>query len=320
MFPHGRPRRLRRSEGLRRLTREARLTPAQLVLPLFVEDGLRGSSPVASMPGVSRLGVKEAVAAARVAEERGLGGVLVFGLPSRKDAQGSAAWADDGVAQQAIAAIKADTGLPVIADLCLCASTEHGHCGVLAGGEVDNDATLPLYGRVAAAQARAGADLVAPSGMMDGQVQAIRAALDAAGHPGTGILAYSAKLASSFYGPFRDAAHSAPADGDRRGHQLDPANARDALREAQLDVAEGADAVMVKPAMPCLDLVRAVREAVPVPVAAYQVSGEYSMLVAAAERGWLDRAAAVRESLLAIRRAGADIIITYFAAEAADRL
>ncbi|HET6399444.1 MAG TPA: porphobilinogen synthase [Candidatus Thermoplasmatota archaeon] len=315
-----RPRRLRRTAALRRLVQEARLAPAQLVAPLFVEEGLQGERPVPSMPGVARLGVKEAVGRARALEEAGVGAVLLFGVPSRKDPQGSAAWDPAGVTQQAIAAIKADTGLPVIADLCLCASTDHGHCGVLQRGEVANDATVELYGRVAVAQARAGADLVAPSGMMDHQVGAIRAALDAAGFPDRGILAYSTKLASSFYGPFRDAAASKPAAGDRRGHQLDPANAREAVREAVLDVQEGADIVMVKPAGPCLDLVRAVREAVPVPVAAYQVSGEYSMLLAAAERGWLDRNAAVMESLLGIRRAGADLVITYFAEEVARRL
>lgn len=318
MPPTHRPRRLRRAEPLRRLVRETRLHPAQLVQPLFVEEGLDGRRPVPSMPGVDRLGWKEAVRVARDLEQAGVGGVLLFALPGRKDAHGSSAWDPGGVAARAIAALKADTTIPVLADLCLCAYTDHGHCGPLrADGGLDEPATLEAYGHVAVAQARAGADLVAPSGMVDGQVRAIRAALDQEGFGEVGVLSYAAKYASSFYGPFRDAAASAPRHGDRRGHQLDPANAREALREVALDVEEGADAVMVKPAMPCLDVVRAVRERFEVPLAAYQVSGEYSMLVAAAERGWLDRDAAVLESLTAIRRAGADMVVTYFAQEVA---
>jgi porphobilinogen synthase len=321
MTPTHRPRRLRRLEGLRALVRETRLHPSQLVQPLFVQEGLESRRPVPSMPGVERLSVKEAVREARALEEAGLGGALLFALPARKDARGSAAWDPSGVAAEALAAIKADTGLTVLADLCLCASTDHGHCGPLRpDGDLDEAAALQAYGRVAVAQARAGADLVAPSGMVDGQVRAIRGALDAAGFEQVGILSYAAKYASSFYGPFRDAAASAPRQGDRRGHQLDPANAREALREVALDLEEGADAVMVKPALPCLDIVRAVRDRFDVPIAAYQVSGEYSMLLAAAERGWLDRDAAVLESLTAIRRAGADIVVTYFAKEVAARL
>lgn len=321
MFPHQRPRRLRRREALRTLVRETRLHPGQLVQPLFVQEGLEGRRPVPSMPGVERLSVKEAVREAHDLEAAGVGGALLFALPARKDARGSAAWESRGAANEALAALRADTSLAVIADLCLCAFTDHGHCGPLRpDGSLDEPATLEAYGRVAVAQARAGADLVAPSGMVDGQVQAIRAALDAAGFEEVGILSYAAKYASSFYGPFRDAAASAPGQGDRRGHQLDPANAREALREVALDVAEGADAVMVKPALPCLDVVQAVRERFDVPVAAYQVSGEYGMLLAAAERGWLDRDAAVLESLTAIRRAGADVIVTYFAKEAAPCL
>jgi porphobilinogen synthase len=300
--------------------REARLHPSQLVAPMFVREGLKGREAIPSMPGVERLGLQEAAKQAQALEAAGVGGILLFALPSKKDAQGSAAWDPRGVQQQAIAALKESTALPVIADLCLCAFTDHGHCGVLRDGAPDNDATLPLYGQVAVAQARAGVDVVAPSGMHDGQVRAIRGALDEAGFADVPILSYAAKFATVYYGPFREAAASAPKQGDRRGYQLDVANRGEALREIGLDLEEGADMVMVKPAGPCLDVIHAAKQRFDVPLAAYQVSGEYSMLVAAAERGWLDRRAAVRESLLAIRRAGADVVISYFAEEVASQL
>ena len=317
-----RGRRLRRTPALRRLVRETRLSPGQLLQPLFVRPGQGVREEIASLRGQLRLSVDEILVEAGRAAAAGVGGVILFGIPGEKDATGSGAWAEDGITQRAVRALRpAYPDLVIAADVCLCEYTSHGHCGVLTGPadepHVDNDATLELLARTAVSLARAGADLVAPSAMMDGQVGAIRAALDHDGLPETAILAYAAKHASAFYGPFREAAGSAPAFGDRRSYQMDPANGREALREILADVAEGADLVMIKPAMPALDVVAAARLATEVPIAAYQVSGEYAALVAAAERGWLDRRAAALESLTAIARAGADVIITYFAVEAA---
>lgn len=309
-----RGRRLRRTPALRALAREARLHPDMLVAPLFVQPGTGRRDEIASMPGQHRYSVDALLAETERLLHAGVRSVLLFGLPEAKDERGSAAWDDDGVPQRAIRALRAAHGadLAILADVCLCEYTSHGHCGLLTdAGTVDNDGTLELLARTAASLADAGADVVAPSAMMDGQVAALRAAL-----PDTPILAYAAKHASAFYGPFRDAADSAPAVGDRRGYQMDPANAREALRELRADVDEGADMVLVKPALPALDLVAAARLALDVPVAAYQVSGEYAAIVAAAERGWLDRRAAAMEALTGIARAGAGIVVTYFAAEA----
>ena len=317
-----RGRRLRRTPALRRLVRETRLDPAMFVAPLFVRGGSGIREEIGSMPGQFRLSVDELQYEAERLAAAGVGSVLLFGLPDAKDAEGSGAWDDNGIVQRAIRELRRTTGddLAILADVCLCEYTSHGHCGVLREMTVDNDATLPLLARTASSLAQAGAHVVAPSAMMDHQVAAIRAGLDEAGHPETAVLAYAAKHASAFYGPFREAADSAPAFGDRRAYQMDPANGREALTEILTDVAEGADMVMVKPAMPALDLVAAARAATTVPVAAYQVSGEYAAIVAAAERGWLDRRAAALESLVAIARAGAGIIVTYFAAEAAGWL
>ncbi|GAC1514831.1 MAG: porphobilinogen synthase [Gemmatimonadaceae bacterium] len=314
-----RPRRLRRSAALRSLVRETRLDPGQLVLPLFVRAGTRVRQPVGSMPGVAQTSVDEMLRDAARAADVGLGGVILFGIPDRKDARGTSAWDDDGPVQQATRALKREfPTLVVITDVCMCEYTDHGHCGVLTDdGDVDNDATLELLAREAVSHARAGADLVAPSDMMDGRVRALRSALDADGYSGTPILAYSAKYACSFYGPFREAAESTPRSGDRRGYQMDVANADEAVREVVLDIEEGADIVMVKPAGPFLDIIHRVKTETGFPTAAYQVSGEFAMIQAAAERGWIDGTQAMMESLLAIRRAGADFIITYFAAEAA---
>jgi porphobilinogen synthase len=320
-FPESRSRRLRRTPALRRLFSETDLTPARLVLPLFVRDGESVRNPVRSMPGVSQTSVDEMLRDVEHAAEHRLGGVILFGIPERKDATGSEAWSEKGAVQQAVGAIKREfPGIVVITDVCLCEYMEHGHCGIVRDGEVDNDATLDLLARAAASHAAAGADIVAPSDMMDGRVAAIRARLDADGFQATAILSYAAKHASAFYGPFRDAAESAPAFGDRRSYQMDPANARESLREVRADLDEGADAIMVKPAGPCLDLIWRVREETDHPIAAYQVSGEYAMIKAAAALGSIDEAAAMLESLVAIRRAGADIIVTYFAVEAAARL
>jgi porphobilinogen synthase len=318
-FPRTRLRRLRRTPALRGLVRETRVDPADLVLPLFVTHAAGAQEPIASMPGVFRHSIDHAVQEAREAAALGLPGVLLFGIPAHKDPEGSGAWDDEGVVQLATRAIKeACPELLVIADLCLCEYTDHGHCGVVtAEGGIDNDQTLELLARTAVSQARAGADVIAPSDMMDGRVGAIRGALDDDGLTDVPILAYSAKFASAFYGPFREAADSTPAFGDRRSYQMDPANAREALREAAEDAAEGADALMVKPALPYLDVIRRVREASDLPIAAYHVSGEYAMLRAAAERGWLDERAATLETLTAIKRAGADVIVTYFAKDAA---
>ena len=318
-FPQTRLRRLRATPVLRDLVRETRLDPGDFVLPLFVEEGLDGRAPIGAMPGVDRLSISGAVAEAGEAHALGIPAVLLFGIPAHKDDEGSGAWDDEGAVQLATRAIKdAHPDVLVIADLCLCEYTSHGHCGLLrADGSVDNDASVELLARTALSQARAGADVIAPSDMMDGRVGAIRAALDEDGLSDTPILAYSAKFASAFYGPFREAADSTPAFGDRRGYQMDPANGDEALREALLDVQEGADMVMVKPALPYLDVVRRVKDATHLPVAAYNVSGEYAMLRAAAAAGYLDERAAVLEALTSIRRAGADIVITYHAKDAA---
>ncbi|HWM96748.1 MAG TPA: porphobilinogen synthase [Streptosporangiaceae bacterium] len=321
-FPINRPRRLRRTETIRRMVRETRLSPDDLILPMFVCAGRGVKRPVASMPGVAQMSVDNIVAEARETWSAGVPAVILFGIPERKDAQGSEAWNDNGEVQRAIREIKERVpGMAVITDVCMCEYTDHGHCGLLTrDGDVANDATLERYAAIAVAQAEAGAHLVAPSGMMDGQVAAIRAALDAAGHGDVGICAYSAKYASGFYGPFREAAEGAPAFGDRASHQQDPANAAEALREVALDIAEGADMVMVKPALAYLDVIRRVADSVTVPVAAYQVSGEFAMVEAAAANGWLDRDRIISETLTAIRRAGASVILTYWAAEVARRL
>jgi porphobilinogen synthase len=323
-FPETRLRRLRASAALRGLVRETELRAGQLVLPLFVreESASATSEPIATMPGVARLTLGDAIGEAREAVELGLAAVLLFGIPDEKDAEGSGAWDEAGVVQRCVQALKRELPeLLVITDVCLCEYTEHGHCGVLrTDGDppsVDNDASLELLARTAVSHARAGADLVAPSDMMDGRVGAIRAELDEEGFADTPILAYSAKFASAFYGPFREAAGSAPAFGDRRGYQLDPANGREALRETLLDVQEGADMVMVKPALAYGDLIGAVRRETRLPIAAYNVSGEYAMVKAAAAAGYLDERAAVLEILTSLRRAGADVIITYHAKDAA---
>jgi porphobilinogen synthase len=319
-LPAFRGRRLRGSERLRSLVRETRLAPEQLLLPLFVEGGKGVRTPVRSMPGVARTSVDEALKDAREALELGLGGVLLFGIPEEKDEQGSGAWKPDGIVQRAVRALKdAHPDLLVVTDVCLCEYTSHGHCGVLDGDRVLNDPTLDLLARAAVSHAEAGADMVAPSDMMDGRVGAIRSALDAAGYLELPILSYAAKYASAFYGPFRDAADSAPAFGDRRGYQMDPANADEALREVFADLDEGADIVMVKPALAYLDVIRRVKEETGAPVAAYHVSGEYAAIMAAIERGWLDERA-MEEALLSIRRAGADIVISYWAREYARRV
>jgi porphobilinogen synthase len=317
-FPAYRPRRLRRTEALRRLVRETRVVPEQLVQPLFVVPGRGVTNPVDSMPGVAQLSVDRAAEEGRRLLDAGVPAVLLFGIPERKDARGSGATAADGIIPRALEAIRrAAPGLVLITDVCLCEYTDHGHCGVVSGDDVDNDPTLEILAAEALAHARAGADLVAPSDMMDGRVGAIRRALDGAGFTNVPIMSYAAKFASAFYGPFRDAAQSTPQFGDRRSYQMDPANADEALREVALDIEEGADIVMVKPALPYLDVVRRVKERFAYPVAAYHVSGEYAMLKAAAARGWLDERRAVAETLLAIRRAGADVIITYFAKDVA---
>ena len=315
-------RRLRSSGLLRGLVRETELSPAHLVYPMFVRHGIDGRVPIPSMPGIDHLSIGAAVEEAGEAAALGIPAVLLFGLPAAKDDEGSGAWDDEGIVQLATRAIKAaHPDLLVIADLCLCEYTSHGHCGVLrADGVVDNDQTLELLARIAVSQAEAGADAVAPSDMMDGRVGALRSALDEHGLSETPIVAYSAKFASAFYGPFREAADSAPATGDRRGYQMDPANAREAVREARLDEDEGADVLMVKPALPYLDVIRRIRDSTELPVAAYNVSGEYAMIKAAAAQGLLDERAAVLEALTGIRRAGADIVITYHAKDVATWL
>lgn len=303
------------------MVRETRLAPAQLILPLFVRSGTSLRQPIGSMPGCHQTSVDEMLLDAREAAEAGVGGVLLFGIPDHKDAEGSSAWDDEGPVQQAVRALKRELPqLVVITDVCMCEYTDHGHCGVLVDGDVDNDASLALLVKESLSHARAGADIIAPSDMMDGRVGAIRAALDDARFQGTPILAYAAKFASAYYGPFREAAESTPQTGDRRGYQMDPANADEALREVWQDIEEGADMVMVKPAGPFLDIVSRVKSETGYPLVAYQVSGEFAMIQAAAERGWIDRDRAMMESLLGIRRAGADMIITYFAVDAARAL
>jgi porphobilinogen synthase len=320
-FPGARPRRLRRTPALRRLVAYVRVSPADLVLPVFVKEGISEPLPIGSMPGVVQHTRDSLRKAAHEAATAGVGGLLLFGIPAVKDARGSAADATDGIVQLALADLVAEVGdeLVVMADLCLDEYTDHGHCGLLTdSGDVDNDSTLERYASIAVAQAQAGVQVIAPSGMMDGQVAAIRAALDGAGFAHLPVLAYSAKYASAFYGPFRDAAECAPSFGDRAGYQQDFARATsEGVREALLDVSEGADAVMVKPAMAYLDVVRAVADAVDVPVAAYQVSGEYAMVEAAAAQGWVDRQRVILEQLVGIRRAGASMVMTYWATEAA---
>lgn len=318
-FPSDRPRRLRRTPALRRLVAETRLHPADFILPVFVREGLSEPAPISSMPGVVQHTEASLLDAAEEARDLGLGGVMLFGIPAQRDPQGSAGLDPEGILNRSIRAVKHRVGdeLPVMADLCLDEFTDHGHCGVLdSSGAVDNDATLEIYAQMAVVQAEAGADVVAPSGMMDGQVAVIRQALDEAGHQDIPILAYAAKYASAYYGPFREAVDS-QLQGDRRQYQMDAPNRTEALREVELDLAEGADMVMVKPAAAYLDILRDVAEVSDVPVSAYQVSGEYAMIEAAAANGWVDRQAVVMESLMAIRRAGATSVLTYYAAEAA---
>jgi porphobilinogen synthase len=322
-FPVSRPRRLRRTPLLRELARETRLSRRDLVAPLFVKEGIDEPLPISSMPGHHQHTLESLRKEAAELAGLGVPALLLFGIPAHKDAEGSQAWAPDGIVQRALRALTADLGdeVALIGDLCLCEYTDHGHCGLLQdGGAVANDATLERYARIAVAQAQAGADVIAPSGMMDGQVAAVRSALDDAGFAHTSILAYAAKYASGLYGPFREAAEGAPRFGDRTGYQMDPANADEALREVALDLAEGADMVMVKPAGAYLDVLWRVKQAFGLPTAAYHVSGEYAMVKAAAERGWVDGERVMLELLTGIRRAGADLVVTYFAREAAPLL
>jgi porphobilinogen synthase len=321
-----RPRRLR-TDGIRPLVRETDLSASDLIAPVFVDATTDDRQPIESMPGHERVPVDEAVARVEEIRETGVEAVIVFGIPDSKDERGTRAWAEDGVVQEATRRITAETDAYVITDVCLCEYTSHGHCGIVEDHAaedpdltVENDETLDLLGKIAVSHAEAGAEMVAPSGMMDGMVGAIRGALDDAGHDDTAIMSYAAKYESAFYGPFRDAADGAPAFGDRRHYQMDPANAREATREVALDVEQGADVLMVKPALPYLDVVAGVREQVDHPVAAYNVSGEYAMLHAAAEKGWLDLDSVAHESLLSIKRAGADLILTYFAEDVAAQL
>ncbi|HEV8040996.1 MAG TPA: porphobilinogen synthase [Bryobacteraceae bacterium] len=317
-FPIHRMRRLRASEALRSLVRETRLAPTQFILPLFACPGEGVRREISSMPGNYQLSIDELVKECREAAKLGIGGVILFGIPAVKDELASGAYADDGIVQQAVRAVKREVPkLLLLTDVCNCEYTSHGHCGLVVEGEVKNDPTLEWLAKGAVSHARAGADIVAPSDMMDGRVAGIRAALDASGFPDTPILSYAAKFASVFYGPFREAAESTPQFGDRRSYQMDPANGREAMREIELDLEEGADMIMVKPAMPYLDVIRQARDRFEVPLGAYQVSGEFSMLVAAIQKGWLDRDRAILESLTSIRRAGADFMLTYFAKEAA---
>ena len=322
-FPTARPRRLRATPALRRLVRETAVGVDDLVAPLFVKSGIAEPQPIPSMPGQSQHSLESLRKEVAEIASLGIKGVILFGIPSVKDPRGSGADDEDGIVQRALRELRSDVGddVALIADLCLDEYTDHGHCGVLTGdGRVDNDATLERYRSIAISQAAAGAHVIAPSGMMDGQVAAIRSALDGAGATGTTIMAYAAKFASAFYGPFRDAAECAPRFGDRASYQMDPPNADEAVREALADIEEGADVVMVKPALPYLDVIRAVKEATRYPVAAYNVSGEYAMVKAAAERGWLDERRAVAEAIIAIRRAGADLILTYFAKDVATMI
>ncbi|MDR3727977.1 MAG: porphobilinogen synthase [Terracidiphilus sp.] len=326
-FPDTRMRRLRRSESMRALVRETTVEPGDLIYPLFICPGEGVRREVGSMPGVFQLSIDEIVREAEEAASLGIGGLLLFGLPESKDEQGTGAWDENGIVQQGLRALKqsaASKKLVLVGDVCLCEYTSHGHCGIIVEGrdgwDVENDSTLNLLARTAVSQAKAGADVVAPSDMMDGRVAAIRKALDANGCANTPILSYASKFASAFYGPFREAAESAPQFGDRKTYQMDGANLREAMREIDLDLAEGADMILMKPAMPYLDVVRAARERVDVPIGAYQVSGEYAMLQAAFQKGWLDRDRTILESLIGIRRAGADFAVTYFAKDAARLL
>jgi porphobilinogen synthase len=309
-----RPRRLRRTAAIRNLVRETRLDAASLIYPMFVCPGEGVRREIRSMPGVFNLSIDELVKEAEAAKRLGISSLMLFGLPERKDEQGSEAFAEDGITQRAIRALKREVkDVIVMADTCLCEYTAHGHCGPIEAGDVANDPTLPILARTAVSQAQAGADVIAPSGMMDGMIAAIRDGLDQAGFEQTPILSYAVKYASGFYGPFREAADSTPQFGDRRGYQMDPANVREAMREAALDVEQGADMLMVKPALPYLDVIRAVRERFDLPLAAYQVSGEYAQIKAAGQLGWIDEPRVMMESLIAIKRAGADLILTYFA-------
>jgi porphobilinogen synthase len=321
LFPDYRPRRMRRNETIRRMVRETHLRVDDLILPLFAVEGKDVKNPIPSMPGQFQLSIDHLVKTTGLASKLGIPAVILFGIPGRKDALGTQAYAKDGIVQKAIKAVKDKTpDLMVITDVCLCEYTDHGHCGVVEGQTVDNDATLDLIARTALSHAKAGADMVAPSDMMDGRVTEIRTTLDEADFSHIPIMSYAAKYCSAYYGPFREAAQSAPKFGDRRTYQMDPANAREALREVSMDVEEGADIIMVKPALPYLDILCRIREEFDLPVAAYNVSGEYAMIKAAAEKGWLDGRQVMLESLTAIKRAGADMILTYFAIEAAQAL
>ncbi len=305
---------------LREMVRETQLSADDLIYPLFVNETIKSPKPIASMPGIFSFPLSEIAEESKKVKELGISAVLLFGIPKKKDEKGSQAWSEEGIVQRAILEIKEQVDILVITDLCLCEYTSHGHCGVLHGEEVDNDSTLDLYALTAISQAEAGSDIIAPSGMMDGQVAAIREALTEAGFSNTPIMAYAAKFASAFYGPFREAVESTPSFGDRRTHQMDPGNAREAIKEMQLDVEEGADILMVKPALPYLDVIKEARSNFNLPLAAYNVSGEYAMLKAAASCGWLDHDRAMMETLTSIKRAGADLIVTYFAKEAAAKL
>ncbi len=317
-FPIHRPRRLRRNENLRRMTRETHLRVDDLIMPLFIVPGTGVENPIGSMPGIAQLSVDRAVEECRQIRDLGIPGVILFGIPDEKDAVGSDAYNDNGIIQRALRALKEEVpGLTLITDVCLCEYTDHGHCGLIKGNDVENDATLELLVKESLSHVRAGADMVAPSDMMDGRVGAIRQALDREGFPHIPIMAYAAKFASGFYGPFREAAESTPQFGDRRSYQMDPANGDEALREVALDIEEGADIVMVKPALPYLDIIRRAKEKFDYPLAAYNVSGEYAMLKAAALNGWLDEERVMLEALTSIKRAGADLILTYFAKDAA---
>ena len=317
-FPIHRPRRLRRNENLRRMTRETHLRVDDLIMPLFIVPGTRVENPIGSMPGIAQLSVDRAVEECKQIRDLGIPGVILFGIPDEKDAVGSDAYDDNGIIQRALRALKEEVpGLTLITDVCLCEYTDHGHCGLIKGNDVENDATLELLVKESLSHVRAGADMVAPSDMMDGRVGAIRQALDREGFPHIPIMAYAAKFASGFYGPFREAAESTPQFGDRRSYQMDPANGDEALREVALDIEEGADIVMVKPALPYLDIIRRAKEKFSYPLAAYNVSGEYAMLKAAALNGWLDEERVMLEALTSIKRAGADLILTYFAKDAA---
>ena len=317
-FPIHRPRRLRRNENLRRMTRETHLRVDDLIMPLFIVPGTRVENPIGAMPGIAQLSIDRAVEECKQIRDLGIPGVILFGIPDEKDAVGSDAYNDNGIIQRALRALKEEVpGLTLITDVCLCEYTDHGHCGLIKGNDVENDATLELLVKESLSHVRAGADMVAPSDMMDGRVGAIRQALDREGFPHIPIMAYAAKFASGFYGPFREAAESTPQFGDRRSYQMDPANGDEALREVALDIEEGADIVMVKPALPYLDIIRRVKEKFSYPLAAYNVSGEYAMLKAAALNGWLDEERVMLEALTSIKRAGADLILTYFAKDAA---